>query len=478
MGAGRAEYLHYDLVDLRLTTRDPALDARLRAEPPRVAVTRGGTDVTTIAGLRELTLTRAAPGVWTARWPVPWNAPTGAYVPRLVGGADLSGRLRVAAFHVGRRAPSRLPPGFVAATLETVRPLAKMRVTGPGGARGDWRGLLDWARFLRADAFWMLGGQSPGEDGAVWNDANVARIPEVARECRARGLKFGVYAEYSLTMSTSVKIDGYEYAREIRDGRPVVTRAISLRDARRPADVAAFLKPFADDPYVDFIGLDYIRNALGGDELAEDFVAEMPGVSVPASWPRLTGTERMTWLARKRILRQDAAFLDAWQWWRARRAALIVREIKERLATDKPLWAFTLTWDKGWQHGQDPVMMNDAGVDVDAAMFYEADRDQFSGMLKDWHAYLRRGDAQVMPGDIFDWGLHQKSPAGPAEFSRRLRAARAGVYADGPADAVFFHDLDRLLNGRLGRWGTRGWARAARGVADELKSSAAQEKRP
>ncbi|NNN04567.1 MAG: hypothetical protein HKL90_01565, partial [Elusimicrobia bacterium] len=161
-----------------------------------------------------------------------------------------------------------------------------------------------------------------------------------------------------------------------------------------------------------------------------------------------------------------------------RRAALIVREIKERLATDKPLWAFTLTWDKGRQHGQDPVMMNDAGVDVDAAMFYRADRDQFAAMLKDWHAYLRRGDAQIMPGDIFDWGLHQKSPAGPAEFARRLRAARARVYADGPADAVFFHDLDRLLNGRLGRWGTRGWARAARDVADELKSSAAQEKRP
>ncbi|NNN07316.1 MAG: hypothetical protein HKL90_15605, partial [Elusimicrobia bacterium] len=347
--AGRAEYLHYDLVDLRLETRDPALDARLRAAPPRVVVTRGGADVTTVAGIRELTLARTAPGVWIARWPVPWNASTGEYAPRLVGGADLGDRLRVAAFRIGRRTPIRLPPGFVAATLETVRPLATMRVTAPDGTRGDWRGLLDWARYLRADAFWMLGGQSPGEGGAVWNGANVARIPEVARECRARGLKFGVYVEYSLTMSTSVKLSGDEYAREIVDGRAVVTRAISLRDARRPADVAAFLKPFADDPYVDFVGLDYIRNALGGDELVDDFVAEMPGVSVPKRWKRLTRTERMTWLARKRILRQDAAFVDAWQWWRARRAALIVREIKERLATDKPLWAFTLTWDKGRQ---------------------------------------------------------------------------------------------------------------------------------
>ena len=26
----------------------------------------------------------------------------------------------------------------------------------------DWRGLLDWAKYVGADAFWMLGGQTPG----------------------------------------------------------------------------------------------------------------------------------------------------------------------------------------------------------------------------------------------------------------------------------------------------------------------------
>jgi hypothetical protein len=82
---------------------------------------------------------------------------------------------------------------------------------------------------------------------------------------------------------------------------------------------------------VDWVGLDYIRNAAGGYELVDDFVAEMPGVSVPQEWRRLTRDERMTWLARKKIMRRDMAFVEAWEWWRARRVALIAREIKARL---------------------------------------------------------------------------------------------------------------------------------------------------
>ena len=153
-----------------------------------------------------------------------------------------------------------------------------------------------------------------------------------------------------------------------------------------------------------------------------------------------------------------------------------VADIKRRLGDNKPLWAFTLTWDKGWNHGQDPVMMNDAGVDLDALMFYEADRPQFDAMLKDWHGYVRRGDVQLVPGNIFDWGLHQRDPAGPGEFGRRLRRAIADVYADGPAQGVFFHDAARLLYGtRLGSWGARAWADEARAITRSLKAAAAAE---
>ena len=478
--AGAPEVLHYDLVPLRLTFTDDELEPGFVASPPRVAVMRGTETVTTIGGIRETVLRREASGVWSGLWPVPWNAPVGDYRPVLLARGDLAPRLRSSAFRVGRRMPSPLPQGgFVVASLESVAPLSTMRVRAPGGGMTDWRGLLDWAQEIEVDAFWVLAGQSPGlSDGQVWVETNLKLLPEMARECHRRGLKFGVYAMYSLTMSDKVGIPGYEYALEIKDGRAVTTRAVSIRDRKRLDDVIEFLKPFAANPDVDFIGVDYIRNALGGYELVDDFVAEMPGVKVPAEWLRLSRDERMTWLARKKIMRRDKDFVEAWQWWRAHRVALLVKELKSRLASDKPLWAFTLTWDKGWDHGQDPVMMNDAGVDYDALMFYEADKEQYEVMMKDWHGYVRRGDVQLVPGDIFDWGLHQKDRAGPAEFARRMRAAIDGVYGDGPASAVFFHDMARLLGGRLGPWGTRGWADEARKVSRYVRSRSRPEKTP
>lgn len=472
----KAEHLHYDFAELTLLTRDEELDASFSASAPRVLVTRGGALVTTIGGTVETVLRREAPGRWTGRWPVPWNAPTGEYRLALAGRPDLDGRLHAAPVRVSRRAPKPMPPGFVVATLESSAPLAGLVLRGPDGRRTDWRGYLDWAQSLGADAFWMLVGQTPGRaPGQAWVEDNFALVPEVAAECRRRGLKFGVYAMFSLTMSSKNRVPGYRYAEEIENGRPVPTRAVSLTDRRRLDDAAALLARFAADPNVDHLGIDYIRNALGGYELVDEFVAEMPNLPLPAEWPRFTREERMTWLARKKIMRRDMRVVDAWQWWRARRAALVVKELTARLPGGKPFWAFTLTWDKGWHHGQDPVMMNDAGVDMDALMFYEADKAQYAEMLREWGGYLRRQDAQVIPGDIFDWNLHQKDPSGPAEFGRRLRAARDRVYADGPARGYFYHDLARLTAGgrRLGRWGTEGWAAEARRLSAELKASEA-----
>jgi hypothetical protein len=345
-----------------------------------------------------------------------------------------------------------------------------MKIKAPDGTMKDWHGLLDWAVYMGVDALWVLGGQSPGkEKGQIWVENNLKLLPGVAAECHARGLQFGVYAMYSLTTS-SIPIAGYEYGLDIKDSRPVPTRAVSIRDRKRLDDVANLLRPWAIDPNVDFIGVDYIRNALGGYELADDFVAEMPGIRVPAQWPTLSREERMTWVARKKIMRLDDAFIDAWQWWRARRVALIVKELKKHIGDQKIFWAFTLTWDKGWHHGQDPVMMNDAGMDYDALMFYEADKAQYEAMLNDWHGYASRSDVQLMPGNIFDWVLHQKDPEGPKEFSRRMNQALARVYRDGPAQGLFFHDAMRLQYRRLGSWGALGWADEARALTRALKS--------
>ena len=468
---GKAAYLHDEFVDMNLSTRDPVLLERWKREAPEIVVRRGGLDVTTIAGVRRLAL-REEGGMFRGAWPVPWNAEAGDYEIALIGQEGLGDRLKRHGFKIERRKPAALPRGFSILTLESVTPLESMEVVGPDGRRTDWRGLLDWAQYVGVDAFWMLGGQTPGQkSGQLWVSTNRAMIAKVAKECRRRGLKFGVYAMCYLTMSKE-KVGGYEYALDIKDGRPVETRAISLRDPKRPRDVAALLKSWREIPEVDYVGLDYIRNALGGYELAEEFFAEMPGVRPPPEWPRLTREERMVWFARKKIMRLDPAFIDAWQWWRSHKVAGIVRRIKRELGDAKPLWAFTLTWDKGWHHGQDPVMMNDAGIDADALMLYEATREQYDALISDWRRYVKRGDVQLIVGDVIDWPLHQRAADGPGEFYRRSIKAVDQIYADGPAFGVFFHDIGRALWGRVGPWGARGWMDEARRVTRHIKGRA------
>ncbi|MBI3551354.1 MAG: hypothetical protein HY077_02445 [Elusimicrobia bacterium] len=458
-------YYHDALVEIRLWTRDAAVNQRWRAEPPVVEVKRGGEPVTTIGGLGGVRLSYdSTRDAWTGRWPCPWNAEAGEYTLALFGAETFGPRLAARPFRIAYRRPAALPRGLSVLTLETSTPLRGMVVTGPDGEKKDWRGLLDWVQYVGADAFWMLGGQTPGDKpGETWVSYNLDMIPQVAKECRRRGLKFGVYAMCYLTMSKE-RLPGYQYALEVKDGKSVFTRAISLNDPNRPSDVAALLKRFSDIPEVDYVGLDYIRNALGGYELADDFFREMPGTVPPAGWDKLSAGEKRVWFARKKVMRRDMAFIDQWQWWRAHRVAAVVRRIKAEVGGNKPLWAFTLTWDRGWHHGQDPVMMNDAGVDADSLMLYEATREQFGALIRDWHDYVKRSDVQLVVGDVMDWPLHQRAPDGPKELGRRMKAAIEGIYGEGPAAGIFFHDLGRALWGRVGPWGTKGWMDEAKSV--------------
>ncbi len=468
----KSEYLHDEFVDIRLRARDAALADAWRSSPPAVIVTREGRPVATVAGLRELRLSPDGPGRWSGRWPCPWNAAAGEYRLELSSSAVAGERLWARAFHIGRRRPQALPQGLAALSLECDLPFASLKVSAPDGKVKDWRGLLDWVEYVGADAFWVLGGRSPGEkSGEVWLSYNLPIIPEMAKECRRRGIKFGVYVQCFLTMSGQSRLPGYEYALEVQDGRTVPTRSISLREDQRVRDVADLLKRFRDIPEVDYLGVDYIRNALGGVELVDEFYRDMAGVvSAPAEFVHLSREERMVYFARKKAMRKDMAFIDAWQWWRAHRVSGIIRRLKDEVGGSKPLWAFVLTWDKGWHHGQDAVMFNDAGVDAEALMLYEADAEQYSALLSDWHRYVARGDAQLIVGDVVDWPLHQRSPDGPKEFYRRTVRAIDGIYSDGPARGLFVHDLGRALWGRLGPWSTRAWLDEARAAIRHLKA--------
>jgi len=482
----KPQFTHDEFIRYKLRVRPGWLQKQLRATVFSAQVVQNGVPIRTIGGQKGIRLSYdRGVGEWEGDWPCPWNAPEGFYEVKLSTEAlpPAAGSLKITArpFEIIGRKPAPFPNGFAVLTVEDLTDLRGIHWPGPDGKKGDWRVLVDWAKFIHADALWILSADSGGysikpPDDHPWNDRAVSTIRALGAECHRRGIKFGVWTMCYLIGGSPDRSPNYAYAWEYNHGRLTDDRnrpgrrAVSILDAKRPHDIAQLVSSWAALPEVDYVGLDYIRNALGGYEAADQFVEEMR-ISVPPQWNQWSKSERMLWVARKKVARKDAGFIDAWQWWRAHKVSAIIRTIKTAVGTRKPLWVFTLSWDRGWQHGQDPIMFRDAGADLDAIMLYECDKEQFDGLIKDWEGYLRAGQVNLLAGDCVDWVLHQRDPAGPQEFKRRILMGYHHLNRNGPVKGIFIHDLFRALRGRTGPWGTRGWMGAAAQVIAEIKGS-------
>jgi len=473
----KAAYYRDEIIRVELFTRNPALRGKWQSAPPVVRILdEAGRPLKGIGGLQTFYMERGASGKsWSGVFPCPWNLPPGKYQLSLEGGGYDKKNLDARPVEVARRVPPSIPPGFVVLTMEYANDYHSLKIKLPDGRFAGGEGVAEWARYLGADAVWVLVGKTSGFGGRAWNPVDFEAVRKIGENCHKRGLKFGVWVMSYLTQVDKRFMPRYEWALELDKGVPVQVRAISLRDKTRPDDIVDLLSKFKAMPEVDYLGLDYIRNALGGYELMNDFYAEMPWAPRPAGWDRMSYADRMRAFAQMKIARSNKAFIDDWQWWRAHRVAQLVRHVKEKLGTSKRLWTFTLGWEKGWQHGQDPVMMNDAGADIDAVMLYEADAGQYAEMMKDWHSYARRADVQLVAGNAVDWPLHQGG--GTAEYKRRFAWAARQLYADGPVRGIFIHDLTRLLHGRLGPLSTQQWAAATKEVIADFRALSAKEKK-
>ena len=443
-------------------------------------VEKDGAPVTTIGMMREAPLVfSTGTRSWSARWPVPWNAPDGTYAVRLDTAAWPAGEKTPAfpTFKIQSREFKPVPKGFGVLTLEGHAPFHVFRA--PDGQKRA-SAMAEWAEFMGADALVVQGAETSGftvklSTSFPWLTRNEKGVIELGKACRERGLKLGVYVLSFMVGGPPQYSPDYQYGWYYENGRPVygldrpTRRGISILDPRRPHDIVKMLNRWAAVPGVDFVGLDYIRPVFGGNELVEDFVREMPGVTPPARYAHMTKVERMKWIAPGRYVApllktKDPArwkLSDQWFWYRAHCSARVVRQIAQEYAGKTPLWGFTLSWQKGWEHAQDPVMFRDAGLDIDAIMLYEATGEQFRNLVGHWGNYALRDQLNLVVGDTYDWRLHQKTtnPAGPEDFYNRMMMAVTGFHKDKPVRGIFTHDLNRALSGprQLGPYTSREW---------------------
>ncbi|MBI5555317.1 MAG: hypothetical protein HY920_05650 [Elusimicrobia bacterium] len=468
------KYRHFDLVAFNFDSRDKALEKMNLL----VFVEKDSKLIDTIGGKKGAILKyNPRLRIYEAAWPVPWNSPEGFYIAKLtIPVKNKKPKVLTTTFEIERPAPPAIKPGMGVLTLESTGNLETAKIKNPDGDIGNWENIFAWTDFMAADVIWYLAGQTSSwgariNNASPWIQSNINFIPKFAKAAHSKGLKFGAWVACYLTFGEINKANyQFSYNYDSQSGKCVPTRSISIGDQKRRHDIINLLKRLANTPNVDYIGLDYIRNVIGGYEMVDQFTADM-NPELPAIWPKLNKMSRMCWLGNEIQQRKKMKLVDQWNWWRAHYVAKIVKEIITLVNTTKPLWCFTLSWKKGWQHGQDPIMMNAAGAAIDAVMLYECDRGQFNDLLKDWNRYLGKNQVNLFGGDVVDWNLHQfvVNPPGPQEFYDRMMAAHRKMSGDGRIKGLFWHDLARGLWGRLGPYSINEWAIAGAAAFTDLR---------
>lgn len=497
-----AGYLRYNLVRLEATLVDPQGRPQVAAEAPEVVFKHEGQIVTTVGGVDRIRLRHdSRSGNYVMTWPVPWNAPPGAYVaearvkianpsawgwetaeqakerlksekrkekahtPEAVGTAYCIARAR---FLINARAVAAMPPGTCVATWEP--DFQPDGITRQDGSEGDWRAMFDWCDYVGADTFWARGAVTEAYQGALtdehpFNEYNIQQIPRVAAEAHHRGLRFGTWAAAYATYpeSNNRNKPNYMFAQDISRTTGAIRSLdfVSLLEPKRVNHLASFFARVQQDPNVDYVGLDYMRGDTGGYEVTDQFTREMP-VKLPkgfSQWPR---ARRWGFVAGKveREWQTDPNFYDAWNWWRAHKVAENLRDIIDQSQLKKPLWIFVLSWWHGKQHGQDPLMFSDAGASVQAPMLYQIpNRSHFDSMVDDWNEYLNYGQVNLAPGDQVDFYWHQsmlQPKSAPEEMYDRMVTAHRRYLRNGLTVGAFWHDIGRAASLQRRQGGRRG----------------------
>ena len=356
-------------------------------------------------------------------------------------------------FYLLRRSPKPLPKGFSIVNLEYTIPLNNVSIKNPSGSYEKYDAIVKWISHMDADALWMLAGQTtswmPGiNKHNPWVAGGFRNLDLLGKICSERGIALGAYVMSYYTPGNGKKKVGYEpsIGYSSSSDRLKDSFHISLESTSRLNDIVELVKKLQANPHVDYIGLDFIRTGRAdGYEMGPRVVQEM-NIKTPAYYDNMSYINQVKWFARQVEVHKNVIIIQKWRWWRAHKTATIVNSVINKASLTKPLWVFTLGWEHGKQHGQDPYMFFDAGAHVDAVMLYEANRAQFKNMMKQWPNYMRDNRNNVIIGNAVDVRFLDGHDGNIAlEYIRRTKEGYRKIYQNGFAKGIFMHDISRAL---------------------------------
>ena len=373
----------------------------------------------------------------------------------------------------GRQSPPAKETKKIA-TLEYAIDLTTKKVPSvETGELTTYDAIYDWIRYMKCDIFWAIGGQTTGWTKGInsdepWSKDMIKNIENLASSKKKGNVELGAYVMSYFAAGGGARKGGYDvsigYNSETKS--LVESRHISLADTKRVQDIIDILKRYDSNPNISYVGLDFIRTGeVDGYEMVDEMV-ELTGIYVPANWNTMNKQARMRWLAVNRGKKEIGM---KWRWFRAHKESLIIKQIKES-GIKKKLWAFTLGWAQGQEHGQDPYMFFDAGIDYDAVMIYEANRAQHVGMLASWPRYLS-GEYNTLVGNMIDNRLQDGSLRPELEYMKRVYESEAKFNRSSRIRGVFFHDISRMLWSKYKGYGNtiREWANINASIVSRIE---------
>ncbi len=465
----KQSYFRYELVDIIADYRDENNNT-MRHATIKARIYHNNKIITTIGEMKEIHLRfDKESGLWIGRWPIPWNPQLGTYEVLVSAQPNTPGPAHTArsSFIIKGRTPPPVEPGFCVSMLERNSSIVDRSIIGPDGTKGDWRNVIAWAKYMDADALFQLvaitHGPGPNSKTRPFDESKFEESKLFAAKSQKENLLYGGWAQCFFSQNKGFEKLGYQASLGFnqKTGTLYESYHISLKDKKRYNDLLSFTRRMDANPNVSFIGYDYVRTGhVDGYELVDDFVADM-SIDIPAAWSKMQKKQRILWFARRIENDNDQNLIDKWRWWRAHTSASMIAWLIEESGTQKPVWLFTLGWEHGKQHGQDPLMFFDAGVTYDAVMLYEANQQQFRSLLVDWKGYVSSEQVNLLCGNSVDIKLLDSVYMSPVdELVRRNTVGSRKLSFGGPVDGIFWHDFTRAFWGRKGEYSTREWVLA------------------
>lgn len=461
-------FLRYELVpfEVRINHEEMGSFPEMHAT---IEVFQEGKSVTLVDGRTKLNLKKdTSHGKFWGNWPIPYNPLPGTYVAEVIVSSPSWPAPKVfeSAFTLQPLKPSGMPPGYAALTMEGGKRLiggAVPALDGSDSLRAS--NAIDWAKFMGANAYCYLMGQTSIWDRLIprdfpFNRGDMEVGRKYAKAAHAAGIKFAGYMTTFKVVGDAWNQAPYEFSLgyDPDTDEVVQDRFISIEDPKRRQDILAFLKEMNENPDVDMVGLDYVRTGDAGYEMVDEFVTDM-NVPGPENFGSFTKQERIHWLAKTVEMKKDPQVVELFDWWRAHKVALTLKSILDEAKMTKPVFTFTLGWEMGHQHGQDPAMLIDAGISYNHIMLYQGDRGTLESMKQQWPAYLSRQSGMYAMGEMVDFNWVQKSldPPGPQELYNREVDTFQNWFPVNAQLGMFWHDLYRIVYGVKGPYSAMEW---------------------